>query len=121
PPGASGVAGDDHGLAWHVGDVVLGRARSVLARGGVLTCVQTRPGELQATVSGTRPWPYQVGVSFVLAGGRVGAFEGDCDCPVELDCKHADAALLHHRGRPAAGHRPLSVIDANDRGDEAGE
>jgi superfamily II DNA or RNA helicase len=111
----------DHGLAWHVGDVVLGRARSVLAGGGVLTCMQTRQGELQATVSGTRPWPYQVGVSFVLSGGRVGAFEGECDCPVELDCKHAVAALLHHLGRPAAGHRPLSVIDANDRGDEAGE
>ena len=120
PPGASGVAGDDHGLAWHVGDVVLGRARSVLARGGVLTCVQTRPGELQATVSGTRPWPYQVGVSFVLAGGRVGAFEGDCDCPVELDCKHAVAALLHHLAgqvRPPARNRGLSVIDPADRSD----
>jgi superfamily II DNA or RNA helicase len=110
----AGAATADHGLAWHVGDVVLARARSVLTRGGVLTCVQTRPGELQATVSGTRPWPYQVGVSFVLAGGRVGAFEGDCDCPVELDCKHAVAALLHHlngAGRPTAGERALSVVD----------
>ncbi|WP_420123474.1 SNF2-related protein [Nakamurella sp.] len=99
-------------MAWHVGDVVLGRARSVLARGGVLTCTQTRPGELQATVSGTRPWPYQVGVSYVLAGDRVGAFEGDCDCPVELDCKHAVAALLHHlagASRPTAG-RGLVVV-----------
>jgi superfamily II DNA or RNA helicase len=117
---APAAAADDHGLAWHVGDVVLGRARSVLARGGVLTCIQTRPGELQATVSGTRPWPYQVGVSFVLSGGRVGAFEGECDCPVELDCKHAVAALLHHLGRPAAGHRAFSVIDANVQDDETG-
>jgi superfamily II DNA or RNA helicase len=110
-------------LAWHVGDVVLGRARSVLARGCVLTCEQTRPGELQATVSGTRPWPYQVGVAFVMAGGRVGAFEGECDCPVELDCKHAVAALLHHlagTGRPNVGGRVMSALDpAVDAGIES--
>ena len=76
-----------------------------------------------ATVSGTRPWPYQVGVAFVMAGGRVGAFEGECDCPVELDCKHAVAALLHHlagTGRPNGGARVLSVLDpAVDAGVES--
>ncbi len=113
----------DHGLAWHVGDVVLGRARTVLAHGGVLTCTQTRPGELQATVNGTRPWPYQVGVSFVMSGGRVGAFEGECDCPVELDCKHAVAALLHYLGSPdGPGGRALSVIDSGvDSADQSQE
>lgn len=118
----SGTPSADHGLAWHVGDVVLGRARSVLAGGGVLTCTQTRPGELQATVAGTRPWPYQVGVSFVLAGGRVGAFEGECDCPVELDCKHAVAALLHHLagpGRAGVGQRALAVVDPTRDGGPA--
>ena len=109
-----GQPGADHGLAWHVGDAVLGRARSVLARGCVLTCEQVAPGQLSATVGGTRPWPYQVGVVFVMAGGRVGAFEGDCDCPVELDCKHAVAALLHHLGRlagaPASTGRAVSAV-----------
>jgi len=101
-------------LAWHVGDAVLARARSVLTRGCVLTCEQTAPGELRATVSGTRPWPYEVGVAFVMAAGRVGAFEGECDCPVELDCKHAVAALLHHLATTAparlSARRAIAVV-----------
>jgi superfamily II DNA or RNA helicase len=109
------TAGPDHGLAWHVGDAVLARARSVLARGCVLTCEQTGSGELRATVSGTRPWPYEVSVAFVLVGARVGVFEGECDCPVELDCKHAVAALLQHLGpttlrAPTGSGRMVSVV-----------
>ncbi len=82
----------------------------------MLTCGQVAPGELRATVSGTRPWPYEVRVSFVMAGGRVGVFEGECDCPVELDCKHAVAALLHHLAGagttgPIAGRTASAVAD----------
>lgn len=48
-----------------------------------------------ATVSGSEREPYQVRVEYQL--GRTGvivAFESECSCPVELDCKHGVAALL---------------------------
>ncbi len=105
---------DDAGLVWHVGEAMFRRARSIVVDGGVLTCRLVGPGALAATVAGTRPWPYEVSVTFTLTGGRVDVFEGDCDCPVELDCKHAAAALLHHLAGVATGTpgRLTAVDDA---------
>lgn len=55
-----------------------------------------------ATVAGSNNELYRVRVQYILAKtGVVAFFESECDCPVQLDCKHGIAALLVALNTPA--------------------
>ncbi|MFT7723635.1 MAG: DEAD/DEAH box helicase [Roseateles sp.] len=57
---------------------------------------------LHGEVQGGAPRPYETSaVVQVTDDGQVRTFEGDCSCPVGVDCKHA-VALTLSLGRPAA-------------------
>jgi SNF2 family DNA or RNA helicase len=66
------------------------RARDYAHGGRVLEIEADEPGRwLTAKVDGTQAMPYEVVVDW--ASGHA---EGDCDCPVGIDCKHAAAATM---------------------------
>lgn len=49
--------------------------------------------EIEALVQGTEETPYDVAVSLINKDGNW-LLEGDCTCPMEIDCKHCAAAVL---------------------------
>src|SRR6478672_11052947 len=113
--GGAAQPAPDFGLAWHVGSATLNRARGIVAGGSILDLQVVQPGELAASVLGSRAWPYETDVRFTLLRGQVKYFESSCDCPMESDCKHGVAVLLHHLmstvpGVAIAGPRPLSAV-----------
>ena len=109
----------DFGLAWHVGSATLNRARGIVAGGSILDLQVVQPGELAASVLGSRAWPYETDVRFSLVRGQVKYFESSCDCPMESDCKHGVAVLLHHLLSTVDGvattgpHPPSTVLELN--------
>ncbi|HYV34728.1 MAG TPA: SWIM zinc finger family protein, partial [Gemmataceae bacterium] len=54
---------------------------------------------IAAEVRGSRSKPYEVNVDLFDLEGAL-TIEGDCSCPMEFDCKHVAAALLHVAGHP---------------------
>ncbi|MFY3386642.1 SNF2-related protein [Paracidovorax sp. MALMAid1276] len=88
-----------------------------LMRQGAVVSIDIEPGDeagewrIRGAVQGTQPRPYAVTVALALApNGQVVDWQGDCTCPVEIDCKHAVAltakvAQLHPRAAPAQPSR----------------
>ena len=73
----------------------LQRGRELFHAGSVTTCeFDSDDNTLFAQVQGTQRHPYDVEVYFDDNGNPEQAF---CSCPVEIDCKHAVAALLAHQ------------------------
>ena len=79
-----------------VGDQAFSRGERYARNGRVLDTEWLEPGTLlNAGVMGTDYEPYDVTVMFTLnaAGDAVDA-EGDCSCPVGMNCKHVAALLI---------------------------
>ncbi|MGQ0654358.1 MAG: DEAD/DEAH box helicase [Betaproteobacteria bacterium] len=75
----------DRGYAYATG----GRAHIVAERG------ERGHYEIEALCRGSRPQPYRLTVRLDLdESGQVEFAEGDCSCPMEVDCKHVASAAL---------------------------
>jgi len=73
----------------------LARARAYVADGAVLEADWDAGGaRVAGLVQGSTATPYEVTVDLARARGRLVAVDGDCTCPVAVDCKHAAALLL---------------------------
>lgn len=56
---------------------------------------------VQARVSGTERKPYRVDIELEFDGDRLVDVDGDCSCPMALNCKHVAATLFEALQRPA--------------------
>ncbi len=70
-------------------------------RAGAVRSLVRRGGVIEAEVEGSRPWPYQVCISFDSGG----VTSTDCTCPYDWGgwCKHVVAAL------PTCLHEPSTI------------
>ncbi|GAB2874640.1 DEAD/DEAH box helicase [Nocardioides pacificus] len=103
---------DDAALGVTFGATTLQRARAYVREGNVrqVDVVEDVPHEIliEAEVAGSRGVVYDVGVIVMRSRGRVLA-HGDCSCPVVVNCKHAAAAVIALRGRPASARHLHAV------------
>lgn len=87
------------------------RGRAYYKRRHVSNCEVT-PGsesgwQLTATVRGSRPEPYGVTVAILPDPDGTVVFEGECSCPMEFDCKHVVAAILHLANQSSSPSLPF--------------
>ena len=94
------------------GTVAKGRAYQMQRR--VLGCtVAGAPGQgwlITADVRGSRPTPYQAEVKIAENEGDW-EIDGSCSCPMELNCKHVAAVLLHVLEGPEQWFAPVYQAD----------
>jgi uncharacterized Zn finger protein len=76
-------------LGDHLDSVTLQRGQDYARRGLVLSFEAMADGTLRGEVSNGRGNRYRQRIRF----GR-GVFEGDCSCPVGVNCKHVAAVLI---------------------------
>ncbi|MGK5078459.1 SNF2-related protein [Janthinobacterium sp. HLX7-2] len=72
----------------------LNRGRDYARRGKVLA-VTVDGDEIKGKVSGSGSQSYRQSVR-IKPGPRGVHFDGDCSCPMDYNCKHVVAVLLHH-------------------------
>ncbi|MGF6308938.1 superfamily II DNA or RNA helicase [Bradyrhizobium sp. i1.8.4] len=56
---------------------------------------------MQARVSGTERTPYRVNIELEFDGDRLVDIDGDCSCPMAVNCKHVAATLFEALHSPA--------------------
>ncbi|MHC6150906.1 SWIM zinc finger family protein [Bradyrhizobium elkanii] len=56
---------------------------------------------VQARVSGTERKPYRVDIALEFDGDRLVDLDGDCSCPMAVNCKHVAATLFEALRSPA--------------------
>jgi len=94
------------------GTVAKGRAYQMQRR--VLSCIVAgatgSEWSITADVRGSRATPYQVDITITKADAdwEIGGF---CSCPMEMDCKHVAATLLHVLERPEQWFAPIYQVD----------
>ncbi|MGY4418280.1 superfamily II DNA or RNA helicase [Bradyrhizobium sp. JR6.1] len=67
---------------------------------------------VQAQVSGTERKPYQVDIELEFDGNRLVDVDGDCTCPMAVNCKHVAATLFEALHSPV---RPTGVAPQQPR------
>ncbi|WP_375764461.1 SNF2-related protein [Bradyrhizobium sp. Pha-3] len=73
---------------------------------------------VNARVSGTERKPYRVDIVLKFDGDRLVDVDGDCSCPMAVNCKHVAATLFEalHRRAPSAGTPMLASRGAAGNG-----
>src|SRR5437016_2588032 len=86
--------------------------RQLRVQNCLVTSAEPRGWLIAADVRGSQPTPYGVEIQLCSDDGTP-VIEGSCSCPMEGDCKHVAAVLLHVLEKPAQWFNQRTAL-AND-------
>ncbi len=86
------------------------KARAYQAEGRVSGLkIDAESQEIRASVRGSHRTPYQVDIYLDWDGDTIFAIDGDCSCPISLNCKHVAATLLEIVNGDGAVSAPVAA------------